>query len=56
MSAAQPAGMMVHSVLSAMRLLAILVLVLAAAACGTKGALYLPPPETADGAAAKQKR
>jgi len=41
---------------SAMRLLAILVLVLAAAACGTKGALYLPPPETADDAAAKQKR
>jgi len=41
---------------SAMRVLAILVLVLAAAACGTKGALYLPPPDTADGAAAKQKR
>ncbi len=39
-----------------MRLLAILMLVLAAAACGTKGALYLPPPETADGTAAKQKR
>jgi len=30
--------------------------VLAAAACGTKGALYLPPPEAADGAAAKPKR
>lgn len=56
MSAARPAGMMVHLIRSAMRLLAILVLVLAAAACGTKGALYLPPPETADGAAAKQKR
>ena len=40
-----------------MRLLAIFLLVLAAAACGTKGALYLPAPETtADGAAAKQKR
>jgi predicted small lipoprotein YifL len=39
-----------------MRLLAILLLVLAAAACGTKGALYLPPPETADGTAAKTKR
>jgi len=48
--------MMVHLIRSAMRLLAIFVLVLAAAACGTKGALYLPPPETADGAAAKQKR
>jgi predicted small lipoprotein YifL len=39
-----------------MRLLAIIVLVLAAAACGTKGALYLPPPATADDATAKQKR
>jgi predicted small lipoprotein YifL len=48
--------MMVHLIRSVMRLLAIFVLLLAAAACGTKGALYLPPPETADGAAAKQKR
>jgi predicted small lipoprotein YifL len=55
MSAARPAGIM-SPPRSAMRLLAILVLVLAAAACGTKGALYLPPPEAADGAAAKQKR
>ncbi|HSD40653.1 MAG TPA: lipoprotein [Burkholderiales bacterium] len=39
-----------------MRLLAALLFVLAAAACGTKGALYLPPPEPADDAAAKQKR
>jgi predicted small lipoprotein YifL len=40
-----------------MRLLAIVLLVLAAAACGTKGALYLPPPEPAEGsAAAKSKR
>ena len=56
MGAAPAAGMIVHPVRSVMRLLAILLLVLAAAACGTKGALYLPPPETADGAAAKQKR
>jgi predicted small lipoprotein YifL len=48
--------MMAHPFRPAMRLLAIFVLVLAAAACGTKGALYLPPPESADGAAAKQKR
>ena len=48
--------MIVLPIRSAMRLLAILVLVLAAAACGTKGPLYLPPPETADGAYAKQKR
>jgi predicted small lipoprotein YifL len=39
-----------------MRLVAALLLVLAAAACGTKGALYLPPPETADGSPVKQKR
>jgi predicted small lipoprotein YifL len=39
-----------------MRLLAILMLALAAAACGTKGGLYLPPPETAEDAAAKSKR
>jgi predicted small lipoprotein YifL len=39
-----------------MRLLAALLLVLAAAACGTKGGLYLPPPEPAEGTSAKQKR
>jgi predicted small lipoprotein YifL len=39
-----------------MRLLAILMLALAAAACGTKGSLYLPPPETAEGTTAKSKR
>ncbi|MFO1362659.1 MAG: lipoprotein [Burkholderiales bacterium] len=39
-----------------MRLLAILMLALAAAACGTKGALYLPPPDAAEGGAAKSKR
>jgi predicted small lipoprotein YifL len=39
-----------------MRLIAACLLVLAAAACGTKGALYLPPPEPADEASAKQKR
>jgi predicted small lipoprotein YifL len=48
--------MMTHPFRPAMRLLAILALVLAAAACGTKGGLYLPPPEAADGATAKQKR
>ena len=47
---------MAHRFRPAMRLLAILALVLAATACGTKGALYLPPPEAADDAAAKQKR
>ena len=52
----RPAGIIAVAPGSAMRLLAALLLVLAAAACGTKGALYLPPPEPADGAAVKQKR
>jgi predicted small lipoprotein YifL len=39
-----------------MRVLAACLLVFAVAACGTKGSLYLPPPEPADGAAQKQKR
>lgn len=39
-----------------MRRLAIFILVAAVlAACGTKGSLYLPPPEGQDGATAKQK-
>jgi predicted small lipoprotein YifL len=39
-----------------MRFLAILMLALAAASCGTKGALYLPPPETAESGTTKPKR
>lgn len=39
-----------------MRFLAACLIVLAVAACGTKGALRLPPPESADDAATKQKR
>ncbi len=42
----------------AMRLLLVLLLLLllGATACGTKGPLYLPPSEPADGPAAKSKR
>jgi predicted small lipoprotein YifL len=56
MSRVRPAGIIVDAPDSAMRLIAACLLVLAAAACGTKGALYLPPPEPAEDAAAKQKR
>jgi predicted small lipoprotein YifL len=38
------------------RLVAFLVLVGLLAACGSRGALYLPPPETDDTAVAKPKR
>jgi predicted small lipoprotein YifL len=37
------------------RAVALLLIVLALAACGTKGALYLPPPEDPDAAAPKKK-
>jgi predicted small lipoprotein YifL len=48
--------MILHAQSLAMRLIAACLLLLTVAACGTKGALYLPPPESADGAATKQKR
>jgi predicted small lipoprotein YifL len=37
------------------RVVALLVIAFALAACGTKGALYLPPPEGQDAVAAKKK-
>jgi predicted small lipoprotein YifL len=37
------------------RVVALLVIALGLAACGTKGALYLPPPEGENAAAAKKK-
>jgi predicted small lipoprotein YifL len=38
------------------RIAALLVVVLGIAACGTKGALYLPPPDNPDAAAAPKKK
>jgi predicted small lipoprotein YifL len=38
------------------RLTALLVLAATLYACGTRGALYLPPPETDDTAVTKPKR
>ena len=38
------------------RIAALLVIALGLAACGTKGALYLPPPENPDAAAATKKK
>ena len=37
------------------RAIALLLIALGLAACGTKGALYLPPPESQDAVAAKKK-
>ena len=37
------------------RVIALLLLTLGLAACGTKGALYLPPPEGETAAASKKK-
>jgi predicted small lipoprotein YifL len=37
------------------RVVALLVIAFGLAACGTKGALYLPPPEDPDAAAPKKK-
>lgn len=38
------------------RILLLVILVLAVQACGTRGPLYLPPPEPADKADAPQKK
>jgi predicted small lipoprotein YifL len=37
------------------RVVALLVIAFGLAACGTKGALYLPPPEGQDAVTAKKK-
>jgi predicted small lipoprotein YifL len=37
------------------RVVALLLIAFGLAACGTKGALYLPPPEGQDAVAAKKK-
>jgi predicted small lipoprotein YifL len=44
---------MIRSVMR--RVVALLVIALGLAACGTKGALYLPPPEDQQPAANKKK-
>jgi len=38
------------------RILLLILVMLSVQACGTRGALYLPPPEPADGTDAQQKR
>jgi predicted small lipoprotein YifL len=38
------------------RIAALLVIVVGLAACGTKGALYLPPPDNPDGTPAATKK
>jgi predicted small lipoprotein YifL len=38
------------------RILVLVILVLCVQACGTRGALYLPPPEPSDNADTQQKK
>jgi predicted small lipoprotein YifL len=47
---------LVHRRTAMSRALLFLVVALFVQACGTRGALYLPPPETPDEAGAQQKR